>query len=160
MVHFMANRLCQFLQMGHLKKRTKPNFWLGGDSWWYEVQSVDIFHPRLLLHRSHRNLPILHHRSNCRGPGTWGTIPRPYPATSGISIRSPYLTPVVLGTGSTTGCCIRPSPLHTVLRGMAGSGVYDGGGDGVQGRGHGAPRDADGDLREKRLRRLWPGARK
>ena len=38
----MANRLCQFAQMGHVKQLTKPIFLLGGENWWYEVRSVEI----------------------------------------------------------------------------------------------------------------------
>ena len=38
----MSNRLCQFVQMEHVKQLTKPIFLLGLDSWCYEVRSVDI----------------------------------------------------------------------------------------------------------------------
>ena len=38
----MANRLCQFVQMGHANQLTKPIFDSGESIWWYEVRSVDI----------------------------------------------------------------------------------------------------------------------
>ena len=39
-VHFIANWLCQFVQMGHAKQLTRQIFWLVRENWWYKVWSI------------------------------------------------------------------------------------------------------------------------